>query len=190
MGYVGAVMAVGTVAGPLIGGVLTDSLGWRWCFYVGVPVAIAAIAVLQLTLHLPRRRRRVRIDCLGAALLSAGVSLLLFPNRTVVLAVVASVSLGIAMFGTSVFLSQYLQLAKGRSPTSPGLLTIPMVLGGAIGVSALGAVLGEIFLVAAPAGLVALLAILLIKELPLGTRSGIDLAREQRHAPQTLTPRQ
>ena len=176
MGYLGAVMAVGTVAGPLIGGVLTDSLGWRWCFYVGVPVAVAAIAVLQLTLHLPHRRREVSIDYAGALLLSAGVSLLLvwisfagthfdwlstetavmvpgaivllaaavwamgrareplvplalFANRTVVLAVIASVSVGVAMFGTSVFLAQYLQIAKGKSPTSSGLLTIPMVVG-------------------------------------------------------------
>src|SRR5919202_6127614 len=77
MGYLGAVMAVGTVDGPLIGGLLTDTLGWRWCFFVGVPVAAAAIVVLQKTLHLPARRRKVSIDYLGAILLSAGVSLLL-----------------------------------------------------------------------------------------------------------------
>ena len=58
-GYLGAVFGVGTVAGPLIGGVVTDSLGWRWCFYIGVPFALAAFVVLQRTLHLPRRRREV-----------------------------------------------------------------------------------------------------------------------------------
>jgi len=364
MGYLGAVMAVGTVAGPLVGGVLTDTLGWRWCFFVGVPIAAVALVVLQKTLHLPVRRREARIDYPGAALLAAGVSLLLiwvsfagiqfgwgswqtavmvpaslvllalavlamrhaaepliplalFRNRTVGLAVIASVAVGIAMFGTSVFLSQYLQIAKGESPTAAGLLTIPMMLGvmgastiigrvitrtgrykrwmvlgtalltvglllmgtidettnlvelgvfmfaigagvgmvmqnlvlvvqntlqptelgsgsalvaffrslaGAVGVAALGAVLaghvktsiaeglaeagirstgtggrvpdvhtlpgpvreivehaygagvGEIFLAAAPAGVVALIAVLLIKEVPLGTRSGIELA--------------
>ena len=63
-GYLGAVFGVGTVAGPLIGGVLTDGLGWRWCFYVGVPFAIAAFVVLQRTLHLPRRRRgRCSVRC-------------------------------------------------------------------------------------------------------------------------------
>ena len=42
-GYLGAVMAVGTIGGPLIGGVIVDTawLGWRWCFYVGVPFAVA-----------------------------------------------------------------------------------------------------------------------------------------------------
>lgn len=370
-GYLGAVFGVGTVAGPLLGGVITDSVGWRWCFYVGVPFALASFVVLQRTLHLPQRRKPVRLDLAGAALIAGGVSsilvwvslaghqfawgswqtaalvalgaallvaavaverrvkdplipLHLFAQRTVVLAVVASIAVGIAMFGTSVFLSQYMQLARGYSPTASGLLTIPMVvglfsastligrrvsatgrykkymlagaffltaglalmgtmdertslvelgvfmamlgagvgmlmqnlvlvvqntvdpaelgagssliaffrsLGGAVGVSVLGAVLAsragssiadglaaagapapsggsgkvpdlaslppavarivehaygigiaEIFLVAAPLGLVAMAAIALMREQPLGTRSGIDIARERRVA--------
>src|SRR4051812_49661639 len=76
-GYLGAVFGVGTVAGPLLGGVVTDGIGWRWCFYVGVPFAVLALVVLQRTLHLPRRRREVSIDYLGAALVAGGVSALL-----------------------------------------------------------------------------------------------------------------
>ncbi|MGW3951293.1 MDR family MFS transporter [Streptomyces sp. NPDC004752] len=78
-GIFGAVFAVGTVAGPLVGGVLvdTDWLGWRWCFFVGVPFALAAIAILQRTLRLPTVRREVRIDWLGAFLIVAGVCALL-----------------------------------------------------------------------------------------------------------------
>jgi EmrB/QacA subfamily drug resistance transporter len=177
MGYLGAVMAVGTLGGPLLGGVLTDTVGWRWNFYVGVPIAALAIVVLQKTLHLPRlKTRAVNIDYLGAALISGSVSLLLiwvtlggqqfawaswetlamvggalllgvllvvvellakepilplslFHNRTVVLAIVASVSVGVAMFGTTVFLSQYMQLARGKSPTESGLLTMPLIIG-------------------------------------------------------------
>jgi MFS family permease len=54
-GYIGAVFATATVSGPLIGGVIVDTpgLGWRWCFFVGIPVAVAAFALLQKTLHLP-----------------------------------------------------------------------------------------------------------------------------------------
>ena len=52
-GYLGAVFGVGTVAGPLLGGVVTDSVGWRWCFYIGVPFALAAFVVLQKTLRPP-----------------------------------------------------------------------------------------------------------------------------------------
>lgn len=78
-GIFGAVFAVGTVAGPLIGGVLVDTswLGWRWCFFVGVPFALAGILLLQRTLKLPTVRRQVRIDWLGAFLIVAGVCALL-----------------------------------------------------------------------------------------------------------------
>jgi EmrB/QacA subfamily drug resistance transporter len=177
MGYLGAVFGVGTVAGPVVGGLLTDHLGWRWCFFVGVPFALAALVVLQRTLHLPARRRDgVHLDLVGGTLLAGGVSAILiwvslagkqfawgawqtpvlvagglalvaaavaverrtreplipldlFQHRTVALAVVASVAVGVAMFGTTVFLSQYMQLARGYSPTESGLLTIPMVIG-------------------------------------------------------------
>ncbi|WP_256987067.1 MDR family MFS transporter [Streptomyces sp. BR123] len=78
-GYLGAVFAVATVGGPLLGGVITDTewLGWRWCFYVGVPFAVIALIVLQKTLRLPVVRRDVKVDWLGALLISGAVSLLL-----------------------------------------------------------------------------------------------------------------
>ena len=57
------------------------------------------------------------------------IPLHLFKNRTLVLAVVASIAVGVALFGTSVFLSQYMQLARGKTPTQSGLLTIPMIVG-------------------------------------------------------------
>ncbi|WP_433554434.1 MDR family MFS transporter [Micromonospora zamorensis] len=79
-GYLGGVMAVATVGGPLLGGLIVDTswLGWRWCFFVGVPVAAVALLLLQATLHLPTaRRENVKIDYLGASLIAAGVSLLL-----------------------------------------------------------------------------------------------------------------
>ncbi|MFF4350582.1 MFS transporter [Streptomyces sp. NPDC001530] len=78
-GYLGATFAVATVGGPLLGGVITDTswLGWRWCFYVGVPFAIIALIVLQKTLHLPVVKRDVKVDWGGAFFISAAVSLLL-----------------------------------------------------------------------------------------------------------------
>ncbi|WP_026529615.1 MDR family MFS transporter [Haematomicrobium sanguinis] len=177
MGLFGAVMAVATVGGPLLGGVITDAWGWRWNFFVALPFAVAALVLVQFTLHLkPREARKVRIDYLGIVLLSAAVSLLLiwvtlagkdfdwwsvetalmvggavvatvlfivveirsaeplirlglFRNRTFTLAVIASIATGLAMFGASVFLSQYMQLARGATPTQAGLMTIPMIGG-------------------------------------------------------------
>jgi EmrB/QacA subfamily drug resistance transporter len=178
-GYIGATFALATVSGPLIGGLIVDTpfLGWRWCFFMGLPVAAIAFAVLQKTLHLPVIKREVHIDYLGATLIAGGVSLLLvwvslagnqfawtsapsaglvvaglavlaaaifvearvarepiiplrlFRDRTTSLATAASVLIGVAMFGSTVYLSQYFQLARGMSPTHAGLMSIAMVGG-------------------------------------------------------------
>lgn len=178
-GYLGAVMAVATVGGPLLGGLIVDVswLGWRWCFWVAVPIAALAFAVLQATLKLETvRRENVKIDYLGATLIAAGVSVLLIwvsfvgnsfdwvswqsaamvgaglvllgaaiavelrveqpvvplhivVQRTPALAIIASLSVGMAMFGGAVFLGQYFQIGRGYSPTEAGLLTIPLMAG-------------------------------------------------------------
>ncbi|GAA3362695.1 MFS transporter [Streptomyces antimycoticus] len=177
-GYLGATFAVATVGGPLLGGVITDTswLGWRWCFYVGVPFAVIALIVLQKTLKLPVVKRDVKVDWSGAFFISAAVSLLLlwvtfagdkydwiswqtyamvggsialglifilieskarepiiplrlFRNKTITLASLASLFVGIAMFSGTVFFSQYFQLARGETPTMSGVMTIPMIGG-------------------------------------------------------------
>ncbi|WP_422935752.1 MDR family MFS transporter [Sinomonas sp. P47F7] len=77
-GYMGAVMAVGTAGGPLLGGFIVDSpLGWRWTFFVCVPLAIISLIVIQATLKLKHVRRPAKIDWLGTILLTASVSTLL-----------------------------------------------------------------------------------------------------------------
>ncbi|MFF7310629.1 MFS transporter [Streptomyces sp. NPDC008137] len=177
-GYLGATFATAMVGGPLVGGVITDTdwLGWRWCFYVGVPFAVIALIVLQKTLHLPVVKRKVKVDWAGAFFISAAVCLLLvwvtfagdkydwvswqtyamvggsvvllavfvlveakasepiiplrlFRNRTITLASVASLFVGVAMFSGTVFFSQYFQLARDKSPTMSGVMTIPMIAG-------------------------------------------------------------
>ena len=177
-GYIGAVFALATVSGPLIGGLIVDSpLGWRGCFFVGLPIALLAFVVLQRTLHLPTIRREVHIDYVGATVIVGGVSLLLvwvslggssfdwasstsyalvagglalvalalvvearvakdpviplrlFRDRTIALATLASVMVGVAMFGGTVYLSQYFQFSRGMTPTEAGLMSIAMVGG-------------------------------------------------------------
>lgn len=78
-GYVGATFAVATVTGPLVGGLVVDTpwLGWRWCFYLGLPIAAAAGVLIQRTLRLPIGVREVSIDYAGALLISGGASCLL-----------------------------------------------------------------------------------------------------------------
>lgn len=178
-GYLGAVTATATVGGPLLGGLIVDVpwLGWRWCFFVGVPIAAIAFVVLQRTLKLETvRRADTRVDYLGASLIAAGVSVLLIwvsfvgnsfdwlswqsaamvgggvvvlalavlvenrvrepivplrivVKRTPALAILASLAVGMAMYGGAVFLGQYFQVGRGYSPTEAGLLTMPMMLG-------------------------------------------------------------
>ncbi|RUP36812.1 MAG: MFS transporter [Gordonia sp. (in: high G+C Gram-positive bacteria)] len=189
-GPIAAIMSIATVGGPLLGGVITDTswLGWRWTFYVCVPLAIIALIVIQQTLNVPTiRKPGVSIDYLGASLIAGGVVILLtwvtlagksfawasghsyglaalgvvllvlavlaegkllnrflpqflkvedpiiplhlFRDRTTALATLASIAVGVALFGSAVFLGQYFQLGRGYSPTIAGLLTLPMVLG-------------------------------------------------------------
>ncbi|HEY3611128.1 MAG TPA: MFS transporter, partial [Pseudonocardiaceae bacterium] len=73
-GFMQSVFAFATIAGPLLGGVLTQDLSWRWVFYVNLPIGVVALVVVA-TLRLPSRpRNRTRIDWPGAALLSGGVT--------------------------------------------------------------------------------------------------------------------
>src|SRR6476469_6758332 len=71
-GALGAVFGVATVIGPILGGLFTDHLSWRWCFYVNVPIGIAVILISARTMPSVASRARPIIDYLGIALIAVG----------------------------------------------------------------------------------------------------------------------
>jgi len=73
-GYFGATFALSSVAGPLLGGIFTEQLSWRWIFYINIPIGIVALVVTSAVLKLPFRRQSHRIDFLGAGLMTVGVT--------------------------------------------------------------------------------------------------------------------
>lgn len=178
--YMGALMGVfafSSVAGPLLGGWLTEGPGWRWGFWMNVPLGVLALlAAIFLIPHTNRveRTERARIDVLGMALLAAATAclvlamtwggnqydwnsptiigllvatvvavlvfipvemkasepvmpLVLFADRNFNLTVIASLCMGIAMFGAIGYMPTYMQMVLGVDATAAGLLMIPMM---------------------------------------------------------------
>ncbi|MFD4987309.1 DHA2 family efflux MFS transporter permease subunit [Streptomyces sp. NPDC058372] len=70
-GLFGAVFGATSVLGPLLGGVFTEHLSWRWVFYINVPLGGIALAVIAAALHIPVRSTRHVIDYLGTFLIAA-----------------------------------------------------------------------------------------------------------------------
>ncbi|MCW3158206.1 MDR family MFS transporter [Micropruina sonneratiae] len=73
-GYMGVVFGVTSVAGPLLGGLITDALGWRWLFYVAVPVGLIALFVIARFLVMDHKPREAVIDYWGIATMSVGIT--------------------------------------------------------------------------------------------------------------------
>ena len=179
MGYMMAAMMVAMIAGPLVGGYITDSLSWQWIFYINMPIGGAALVYLWATMHLPRRRVEHKVDYLGAAVIAIGATAIVllttwggtqyawgsweiimlaaitaasigaffvvegraaepvlplhvFKNRNFSLASGMSFLLGFVMLGALTFLPLYQQTVQHASPTTSGLMLIPLMLGSTV----------------------------------------------------------
>ncbi|WP_257879730.1 MDR family MFS transporter [Kocuria flava] len=76
MGVMGGVFALASVAGPLLGGFFTEGPGWRWAFWINIPLGLLALAGAVLFLRLPRHGGRPRLDVAGMALLAVATTCL------------------------------------------------------------------------------------------------------------------
>ena len=76
-GLFGAVFGVSSVAGPLLGGLFIDHLGWQWIFLINLPIGIAALVVTSIALKLPHVRREASVDYVGAATIVGSVTSLI-----------------------------------------------------------------------------------------------------------------
>ncbi|MDT0439816.1 MULTISPECIES: MDR family MFS transporter [Streptomyces] len=73
-GMMAGVMAIAMIGGPLVGGTITDNWGWRWAFYINLPLGVVALGLISVVLHLPKKRSKAGIDYLGVALLTVGIT--------------------------------------------------------------------------------------------------------------------
>ncbi|WP_145188054.1 MDR family MFS transporter [Pseudomonas sp. URMO17WK12:I11] len=123
-GYFSSMYAVASVAGPVLGGWLTEYLSWRWVFWINLPLGILALwAIRRALAGLPVQRRQARVDYLGAVLLIAGLGSLLLGitlvgqgqqwNATPVLTL-----LGCALFGLAMFIAHERRCAEPLLPMS------------------------------------------------------------------------
>jgi EmrB/QacA subfamily drug resistance transporter len=137
-GLFGAVFAACSVAGPLLGGIITDALSWRWIFYVNLPVGAAALALIAVGLRQPGPRTAHRIDYTGAVLLSGGtVCLLLFLSwGGAVYPRMSPMVLGIAVAATLLFGLMIFMEGRVEEPILP--LRLFRDLGFTISVAVIG----------------------------------------------------
>lgn len=176
MGIMGAVFGLSAVIGPLLGGWFTEGIGWRWAFWINIPLGIVAIAFAALFLKLPKHRASFRFDIWRTLTMAVAVTsiilvtswggntydwdspqilwlsvtaavaavafvfaehtasdplipLALFRSRNFVLATVAGLFIGVAIFGTLAYLPTYLQMVAGVNATVSGYLMLPMIAG-------------------------------------------------------------
>ena len=78
MGILGVPMLIAPILGPILGGWLVDDVSWRWIFLINVPIGIVAVILAYIVLEPDKPQPSHRLDWLGMALLSPGLTLLIF----------------------------------------------------------------------------------------------------------------
>jgi EmrB/QacA subfamily drug resistance transporter len=149
MGLIGAVFAVASIAGPLLGGFFVETLSWRWVFYINMPIGLVAVLVVVFRLHLHTPSQRHAIDFLGAGLLTGGVSslILLTSLGGNQFAWGSPVSLGLALAALALLAAFVLQERRAAEPIIPlelfrsSVFRVASGLGFIVGLAMFGAII-------------------------------------------------
>jgi EmrB/QacA subfamily drug resistance transporter len=147
-GALGAVFGVTTVIGPLLGGVFTDDLSWRWVFYINVPIGVLVIALAAWTIPSIRAAGRPVIDYLGVAFVAVGAGGLVLATSLGgnsyawgSATIIAMYAVSVAALAGFVFIER-----RAREPVLPMRLfrdpvfSVVMVLAFVVGFALLGAI--------------------------------------------------
>ena len=98
VGLFSTVWVISAIIGPVIGAAITQTISWRWTFYVNLPIGLAALALLVLTFSDTGEHHRQRIDWLGAAAFTAAATLLMLGLNGVAPVVTVPLALVLAAF--------------------------------------------------------------------------------------------
>jgi len=122
-GWFAAIFALATLAGPLIGGPIVQHVGWRAIFLVNLPPAAFALVLCRATLP----ARRPAPSPAGSELPLGRSSRAPWKNPVMPVGLTLAFILGATQLGTLAFLPQFLQVARGYSPTTAGLVLVPVL---------------------------------------------------------------
>ncbi len=148
-GYFGGVFALASVIGPLLGGLFTDHLSWRWVFYVNLPLGAIALAAIAARLHLPVHRTKHKVDYAGAGLLAVSVVSLLLATVWGGVDYPWGSAQILGLFATSL-IGTFLFILRERSAKEPilplrlfknGIFNVSVILSLLVGVVMFGAII-------------------------------------------------